>query len=139
MKRSSPEHIAPRAFRGGIESARTLVITSYRTWESWHEPRAVKAWCAKTKSEYDPLYPKMPKYSSPVYLSPPPPITPTTTTTTTTTTTNGPRHWCHWPRRRPRRRKTPRNRLRLQSLTTHMLRNPTSSLSLALQRSISKY
>ncbi|GFN14398.1 hypothetical protein AtubIFM54640_003339 [Aspergillus tubingensis] len=20
------------------------MITSYRTWESWHEPRAVKAW-----------------------------------------------------------------------------------------------
>ncbi|GAT28035.1 hypothetical protein RIB2604_02501100 [Aspergillus luchuensis] len=47
-------------FTGGIESARTIIITSYQTLESRHGPQAVKAWCAKTKHEYDPSSPRMP-------------------------------------------------------------------------------
>lgn len=47
-------------FTGGIESVRTIIITSYQTLESRHGPQAVKAWCAKTKRGYDPSNPRMP-------------------------------------------------------------------------------
>ncbi|OJI83166.1 hypothetical protein ASPTUDRAFT_31185 [Aspergillus tubingensis CBS 134.48] len=53
---------------GGIESARTTIITSHQTLESRHGPQAVKAWCAKTKREYDSSNPRMP-ISFPHHLS----------------------------------------------------------------------
>ncbi|PYH75137.1 uncharacterized protein BO88DRAFT_328807, partial [Aspergillus vadensis CBS 113365] len=55
-------------FTGGIESAWTIIITSYQTLESRHGPQAVKAWCAKTKREYDSSNPRMP-ISFPHHLS----------------------------------------------------------------------
>lgn len=47
-------------FKGGIDSAKTIVITSYQTLEARHGPQAVKAWCAAKKQPYDQTNPRMP-------------------------------------------------------------------------------
>ncbi|PWY62388.1 P-loop containing nucleoside triphosphate hydrolase protein, partial [Aspergillus heteromorphus CBS 117.55] len=47
-------------FKGGLESARTIVVTSYQTWEARHGPQAVKAWCGSKKKPYNPANPHMP-------------------------------------------------------------------------------